>query len=160
MSRKESLLPATLCLFLGCGFGAEGNFTAGLSEDRCEDTFPICQTTAGCTMGTGRYVSGSFPGAREFIVPAPAEATIKLSIFFKSQMATGANTDIRFHEPGCFDTYQFLSDGRDIFLQAGNDRVFETTQQIFLDGDHLVEVFSDAVAEYILKIEVEAPGGS
>ena len=138
-----------------CGFGAEGNFTAGLSRDRCDGTFPVCQTTAGCTMGIGKYVEGSFPGARQFIVPAPEESFIRLRIFFKKEIATGIDTEILWHEPGCFDTYQYQSEGLDIFLDAGDDAIFEREQQVFLSGDHLLEVISDVVVDYIIVVEVE-----
>ncbi len=148
-------------LLSGCNFGlgAEGNFKGGLSRDRCDGTFPICQTTAGCTMGTGRYLEGQFPGSRQFIVPAPEEALITVNIFFKSELATGIDTEILWHEPGCFDTYQYLSEGRDIFREAGNDKVFSQSQQVFLEGDHLIEVFSDAVAEYIIKVDIDTAEG-
>ncbi len=151
-----------LLLVMGCNFGlgAEGNFKGGLSKDRCDGTFPICQTTAGCTMGTGRYIEGTFPGSRQFIVPAPEEALITVHVFFRSQIATGIDTEILWNEPGCFDTYQYLSEGRDIFLEAGNDKVFSQSQQVFLEGDHLVEVFSDAVADYLIKVEVDTAEGT
>ena len=152
-----------LLLLCGCnlGLGAEDNFKGGLTRDRCDGTFPICQTTAGCTMGTGRYIEGAFPGARQFIVPAPEEAVIRVHIFFKSQMFNGIDTEILWYEPGCFDdVYRYASEGRDIFQEAGNDKVFTQEQQVFLEGDHLVEVFSDAVAEYIIKVEVETAEGT
>ncbi|MCK6552942.1 hypothetical protein L6R52_44375, partial [Myxococcota bacterium] len=116
--------------------------------------------TAGCTLGVGKYVEGSFPGARQFIVPAPEEAIIKVKIFFREAVATGVDTEILWHEPGCFDTYQYASEGADIFLDAGNDKIFERQRQVFLAGDHLVEVFSDAVADYLLSVEVESAGGA
>jgi hypothetical protein len=155
--RRAALFVALACT--GCGFGAADNFTAGLSRDRCDGTFPVCQTTAGCTMGVGKYIEGAFPGARSFIVPAPEEAVINVRIFFKTQVATGIDTEILWHEPGCFDTYQYQSEGIDIFLEAGNDLVFEKSKQVFLGGDHLVEVISDAVAEYIIVVEVESAAG-
>lgn len=159
-SRPNGVVIGSLLLALGgCGLGAEGNFTQGLSRDRCDGTFPVCQTTAGCTMGLGRYVEGRFPGERKFIVPAPEESLINVRIFFKTEIATGIDTEILWHEPGCFDTYQYLSEGRDIFLEAGNDQVFEQSHQVFLDGDHLVEIFSDAIAEYIVAVEVDTAAG-
>ncbi len=144
----------------GIGSGAEGNFTSGLSHDRCDGTFPVCQTTAGCTMGAGRYLDGTFPGTRQFIVPAPEDAIINVRLFFKSETATGIDTEIFWNEPGCFDTYQYQSNGTDIFLEAGNSQIFEKQHQVFLDGDHLVEVISDAVAEYDLVVEVTSSMGT
>lgn len=138
-----------------CGTGPESNFTLGLELDRCDQSFPVCQTTAGCVLTTDRYLEGAFPGTRQFIVPAAEEQVITVDIFFRTQEAIGVDTEILWSEPGCFDTYQYRSNGRDIFREAGNDRVLSVGQQVFLGGDHLVEVFSDAVAEYLLRVRVD-----
>jgi hypothetical protein len=143
----------------GCGFGSEGNFTLGLSRERCDMTFPICQTTAGCTMGATRYIEGKFPGTREFIVNTPEDSIITVEIFFKTELATGVETRILWNEPGCFDTYEYESEGRDIFEEAGNDQIFSQSRQVYLPGDHLIEVTSDALAEYALRIKVEDAAG-
>ncbi len=143
----------------GCGFGAEGNFTLGLDLERCDGTFPVCQTTAGCTMGATRYLEGSFPGTREFIVSTPEDSVITVEIYFKTQRATGIDTEILWYEPGCFDTYQYLSEGRDIFEEAGPDRIFSKSQQVFLPGDHLIEIHSDALADYAIRVDVETSAG-
>lgn len=144
----------------GCGFGAEGNFTLGLDLERCDGTFPVCQTTAGCTMGATRYLEGSFPGTREFIVSTPEDSVITVEIYFKTQRATGIDTEIRWYEPGCFDDYRYQSEGRDIFLDAGPDRILSKSAQMYLPGDHLVEIVSDSLADYALRIDVQTASGS
>ncbi len=153
---KATILGACLLLLSGCGLSSEGTFTSGLSRDRCDDTYPICSQTAGCVLGAGKYLEGSFPGTRQFIVTAPEESVITVSLFFRSQVAVGVDTGITWHEPGCFDSYEYRSGGEDIFLEAGGSRVMSRSQQVFLDGDHLIEVFSDAIADYVLKVEVDA----
>ncbi len=143
----------------GCGLSAQDNFTRGLSKDRCDGTYPICATTAGCVMGEKRFLEGSFPGGREVIVPAPADSIIVVRLFFTTQVAHGEDTRILISEPGCIDTYEWASEGRDIFLEAGSDRTIEVRQEVFLDGDHLLQVASDAVAEYIVQVDVIKPSG-
>ncbi len=138
-----------------CGTGPESNFTLGLELDTCNSTFAVCQTTAGCILNEDEYLEGSFPGSREFIVVADEEQIINVDIFFRTQVATGFDTEVQWSEPGCFDTFQYRSDGVDIFFEAGNDRILSVGQQIFLNGDHLVQVFSDATAEYLLRVRVE-----
>ena len=139
----------------GCGLGPESNFTLGLDLDRCDGTFPACSLTAGCVLTEDEYLEGRFPGARQFIVPAIEEQVITVDIFFRTQVSTGIETEVLWNEPSCFETYQYTSNGRDIFFEAGNDRILTVSQQIFRDGDHLVEVFSDAVAEYLLRVRVD-----
>lgn len=160
--RRGRVAPAVglLCGLVGCGFGAEGNFTLGLDLERCDGTFPVCQTTAGCAMSTSRYLEGSFPGTREFIVSTPEDSIITVEIYFKTQRATGFDTEILWHEPGCFDTYQYLSEGVDIFEEAGPSRILSKSQQVFLPGDHLIEVRSDALADYALRIDVDTGSGA
>ncbi len=143
----------------GCGLSAADNFTRGLTRDRCEGTYPICATTAGCVLGNNRYLEGSFPGTREVIVPAPAESIVTVRVFFVTQVAHGLDTRILLSEPGCIDTYEWASEGRDIFLDAGSDRTLEVTQEVFEDGDHLLEVSSDAIGDYVIQVEVIKPSG-
>ncbi len=154
------LAAALLLLSTGCGLSSQENFTRGLTRDRCDGTFPICATTAGCVMGEKRYLQGSFPGSREVIVPAPADSIISVRLFFTEQVAHGLDTRILISEPGCIDTYEWASEGIDIFLEAGSDRTLEVTQEVFLDGDHLLEVASDAIADYIVQVDVTKPSGS
>lgn len=157
MKRARILLLATVVS--ACGLSAQDNFTRGLSKDRCDGTYPICASTAGCVMGEKRYLEGSFPGGREVIVPAPADSIIVARLFFTSQVAHGQDTRILISEPGCIDTYEWASEGRDIFLEAGSNRTIEVRQEVFLDGDHLLEVASDAVADYIVQVDVIKPSG-
>lgn len=144
----------------GCGLSAADNFTRGLTRDRCDGTYPICSTTAGCVMGENRYLEGSFPGSRELIVPAPAESIVTVRLFFVTQGAHGLDTRILISEPGCIDTYEWASEGQDIFIEAGSDRVLEVSREVYLDGDHLVEVASDSVADYAITVEVTKPSGT
>lgn len=151
-----AVIAASVC---GCGLSASDNFTRGLTEERCEGTYPICATTAGCVLGEQRYLQGTFPGTREVIVPAPAESIVSVRLFFIEQVAHGLDTRILLSEPGCIDTYEWASEGIDIFLEAGSDRTLEVRQEVYLDGDHLLEVSSDAVADYVIQVEVTKPSG-
>lgn len=157
--KRAALIPTLALLASGCGLSAADNFTRGLTRDRCDGTFPICSTTAGCVLGENRYLEGSFPGVREVIVPAPAESIVSVRLFFVEQVAHGLDTRILLNEPGCIDTYEWASEGRDIFLEAGSDRVLEIEQEVVLEGDHLLEVSSDAVADYVLQVDVTKPSG-
>lgn len=140
-----------------CGLGPQDNFTLGRELDRCDRTFPFCGYTAGCVLGTGKYVEGRFPGTKSFIVPAPAESFIRVRIFFATQEAIGDELQVLWDEPGCFDTYEWTENSIDIFRRAGNDRVLEHAEQVFLDGDHLVRVRSNVVADYVIVVEVMSP---
>lgn len=134
-----------------------GDFVGDRMLLRCQDTFPVCQTTAGCVVNEDQYLEGSFPGQRSFIVQAPADSVIVVEMLLTDQTASGFDTEIRWNEPGCFDFQTWNSFGQDIFLLAGQNNILSEGRQIFESGDHLIEVFSDAVVEYQLRIKLNAP---
>lgn len=156
---RIGVVTAVGLLSAGCGLSAADNFTRGLTEERCEGTYPICSTTAGCVLGEQRYLQGSFPGTREVIVPAPEGSIITVRLFFTEQVAHGLDTRILLSETGCIDTYEWASEGIDIFLEAGSDRTLEKRWEVYSDGDHLLEVSSDAIADYVVHVEVVKPAG-
>lgn len=142
-----------------CGFGAEGGFIDGREQDLCFDTIPACSTTAGCRLGGETYIETTFPGSVQFIVPAPRDAEIEIGLFFRRARAIGVDTQILVHEPGCFETYEWVPPRNDIFDLAGDDRTLLVTQQVFFDGEHLVQITSDATAEVLIRADVERGGG-
>ncbi|MBW1810825.1 MAG: hypothetical protein JRJ87_21720 [Deltaproteobacteria bacterium] len=140
----------------GCGV-SEGDFIAGADYDPCQSNIPICQQTAGCAMGENKYTSGDFPGYVNFLVTTPADTTIIVKLFFKTREHPGEDTEIIWYEPGCHDSYSYESQGKDIFAIAGGDRVFAQEQMVRREGDHLIEVYSDSLTEYFVRVELETP---
>ena len=133
---------------------AEDVFIDGRQIDICDGNWPVCTYRAGCNLNVREYLEGSFPGSRRFIVETEGPATVRVTLLFLSQISPGADTEIHWYEPGCFERYSYTSEGADLFREAGASGVFEKERGVFRPGDHLVEVFSDAVADYLLKIEV------
>jgi hypothetical protein len=139
----------------GCRFGNEANFVGPRVLDTCDLEVPVCNTTAGCKLvEEQRYLEGEFPGQRSWIVPTDGEATIRLSILWRTQLGPGADTEILWHEPACVDTYRFESQGRDVFADSNAQGVFIKEQKVFREGEHLIELRSDATAEYVLRTDV------
>jgi hypothetical protein len=162
MQRCRALLAAALlaCAASGCEGSAAAAFTGVLREDLCVDNFFICRTSAGCRLeaaGTpdGEYLTGRFPEARNIIVRTDGPATIRLRILLTELAAAGTETAIEWFEPGCTFSYMYNTQGADFFSLAGNDNVFEQAKFVQQGGDHLITFFSDAVATYFLKVEVE-----
>ncbi len=88
------------------------------------------------------------------IVETDGRADIRVTMLFLSQVSPGADTEIHWYEPGCFERYSYTSEGADLFREAGNSGIFEKQRTVFRAGDHLIEVFSDAVADFLLKVDV------
>ena len=149
--RFAPLLVGALAL-LACD--ARDLFVGDRDRDECNGNWPVCTFRAGCNLNDREYMEGSFPGSRRFIVETRGEARIRVVILFLTQISPGSDTEIHWYEPGCFERYSYFSDGTDLFREAGKTGILEKERDVFLAGDHLIEVFSDAVADFLLKVEV------
>ena len=143
----------------GAGCTAEDVFVGERKLDECDGNWPVCTYRAGCNLNVREYVEGQFPGSRRFIVETEGRADIRVTMLFLSQVSPGADTEIHWYEPGCFERYSYTSDGADLFREAGSSGIFERERTVYRGGDHLIEVFSDAVADFLLKIEVNDADG-
>lgn len=139
----------------GCQFGTEATFIGHRALDACDLELPVCNTTAGCKLTEEEgYLEGEFPGQRSLIVPTAGEATIRVSILWRTQLGPGADTEIVWHEPACVDAYRYESQGVDVFADSNEQGIFVQQQKVFREGEHLVEVRSDATAGYLLRTDV------
>jgi hypothetical protein len=88
------------------------------------------------------------------IVPTAGEATIRVEVYWRSQLGPGSDTDIIWHEPSCVDNFRFESQGVNVFDDSNAQGIFIKQQKVFREGEHLVEIRSDATAEYLLRTSV------
>ena len=153
-SRVAGWLVAMLLASLAMGCTAEAIFTDGRSHDECNGNWPVCTHRAGCNLNEREFLQGEFPGSRRFIVETLGKATIRLTLLFTNQVSPGADSEIHWYEPGCFERYSYASDGADLFRESGKTGILEKEQLVHQPGDHMVEIFSDAVAEYLLKVSI------
>ena len=156
--KVASLAPLAL-LWLGCAQSASDAFAGDRSLDLCTDVFPACDGTVGCVLGEDEYVEGGFPSTRRFLVDTEGAADITVSILFVSRGSAGADTRILWYEPNCADRDEWASAGIDVFRDAGEDRVLSRTGRVTQFGEHLVEIRSDAFADYLVKVDLEFPEG-
>ena len=150
--RLVALALVGVAALMGCD--ARDVFVGDRDRDECNGNWPVCTFRAGCNLNDREYMEGSFPGSRRFIVETNGEAIIRVVILNLSQISPGADTEIHWYEPGCFERYSYNSDGADLFREAGKTGILEREREVFLAGDHLIEVFSDAVADFLLKVEI------
>jgi hypothetical protein len=138
-----------------CAVGVEGAFVGSRAQLECEDELPVCNTTAGCKMIEEDHVlSGTFPGRRALLVPTAGEAVIRVEILWREQRGPGADTEIIWNEPACVNSSTYESQGDDIFARSDGRGVFLQQRRVFRAGEHLVEVRSDASADYLLRTVV------
>jgi hypothetical protein len=146
---------ASLLFAAGCTFGSEATFVGTRTLQTCDLELPVCNTTAGCKLNEEEsYLEVVFPGQRAFLVPTLGEATIRLSLLWRTQTGPGADTEIVWYEPACVDSYRYESQGADVFAASDERGVFVREQKVFRAGEHLVEIRSDAAAEALLRTDV------
>jgi hypothetical protein len=157
---RQLLLLAGALAVLGpaCLFTAAGGFAGARDENVCDSTIPVCNTTGGCVLDEDHYLKGEFPGTRRFVVRTHGEAKVKVRVYFDMPKSPGADTNIYVYESGCVERFAFETAGRDIFREAGPDQEFSWETKVYQEGDHLVEINSDAVSSYYLRVDVEELG--
>ncbi len=142
-------------LVSGC-FTDVSVFTSGRTEDPCNGSIPICRQYAGCALDEHSYVESSFPG--DLRVSSHAEipgSTLVVRILLMEMTWPGTELLILAYSPGCGDVRGEHLVDVDFFELAGRDRVLHFEIPLDSSGDHLVEVFSDMAATYLLTADME-----
>ena len=137
---------------------SEDLFTDSRNLLPCTGTLPVCSTNGGCVLDGITYAHGNFAqgGTKRVVVRTTVPSEIEVALFFRTETSPGTDTEVSWWEVGCRDRFSASSGGADVFAEAGPGRVWSRKQQVFTNGDHLIEVFSDAQAEYLLKVTVRA----
>lgn len=134
----------------------------GRLPNLCADAYGVCGTTAGCSLDAEHYVEGVFPGALRVVVDSQVEQTpIRISFYLSDMRTPGTELLIQAHEPDCTtsgtDSRLHLED-IDLFELAGPDRSLSWSDLVLhRPGEHLLEIFSDATARYLLVVEPLPP---
>jgi hypothetical protein len=155
MPLRNLSLACSLLLVLGACPNPEEQFTSGRLLDGCDRTWPICTTTVGCIVGDSQYLEGRFPGTRRFAVRTEGQAEIAVALYLRTQNAVGTETRIEINEAGCGSKSTEPIDGRALFREFEAYGEVRRAARVFREGDHLIEVASDATADYLLKVEIQ-----
>ena len=142
-------------LATGC-YSSEDEFASGRLEKFCDGSLPICRVQAACIVDNEDYLDADFPGGQRFIVQADyLDNVLVTRLYFQEMVYPGTEFSIKLYGPGCstLETKQVLD--VDLFERAGDDRTVTFILPIAEPGDHLVEVFSDMAAGYLLTIDLE-----
>jgi hypothetical protein len=136
---------------------AEEAFIGDRINNVCVDAYVVCHRPTGCVLDSDHYVEGVFPGMRRVVIETE-EPDIKLSVrmFFSTTQSPGTELLIQLKEPNCIvDIYHGREHMQDVdlFHEAGDDRTLMFELFSGREGEHLLEIYSDAAAEYLLIVE-------
>lgn len=140
----------------GCG-GSKEAFIGSRSRDACNQTWPVCDRVVGCIMGGQTYLTGRFPTRGSFMVRLAEPSAVKVGIFVDGVAGTGTDDAyIHWWEDGCTRRVRESATAVAFVAEVDKSGVFERTADLVGTGDHLIEFFSDAQAQYYVKVDVVA----
>ncbi len=151
----RSVLAVLAFALLACE-SQEDSFIGRRLEDLCAGSVPVCELRAACVLDADEYVRGDFPGAQRFVVRAEAEdEPLVVRLLLTEMVYPGTELLIRLNAPACAAAEEAHLVDVDVFARAGDDRTLEFTLPTGGRGDHLLEIFSDMSAEWLITAEVE-----
>ena len=147
-------IPMMLSILLGCQSPQE-EFASGRLQKFCEGSIPICSVHAACVVSNQDFLEAEFPGGQRFIVEADdLDRTAVIRLYFNEMVFPGTEFQIKLYGPGCgtLETTHLVD--VDLFERAGDDSTVEFTLPIDVPGDHLLEIYSDMAAGYLLTADL------
>lgn len=150
------LLAAAILLFASGCMSQQQVFTEGRVEDLCQGAVPVCQKQAGCVLDQQHFVRGSFPGDQKIVVHSDAaNGTLSVRILLTYEVYPGTELLIQAFDPDCGDAATVDQTNRDFFQEAGDNRTLAFDMALPVAGDHLLQVYSDMTADYLLVADVK-----
>ena len=142
-------------LAVGCQTPEE-EFAAGRLEKLCDGAVPVSSVQAACIVDDDDYLAARFPGGQRFVIQSnelDTKAVVRL--YFEEMIFPGTEFQLKLYGPGCaaLETLQVLD--VDLFERAGDNRIVQFTLPVDESGDHLLEVYSDMAASYLLIVDLE-----
>ena len=140
---------------MGCQTGEEA-FVDDKGLNPCVEAYHICNVTAGCVLDKHHYIEGAFPGTRTVVVRTEErDVRLQVKLYISSMQVPGTEILVQVHEPDCtVDRYKGMDYRTDIdlFEAAGEDRIMSFELEVAEKGEHLLEIYSDASADYVLIV--------
>jgi len=157
MKKHITLMSFMPFLLLAACLSAEEEFTQDRLLKICEENYQICMKPAGCELDEDHYAEGTFPGSRRVVVAThEVDVEFRVRIFFKTTTSPGTELLVQMYEANCTLNTALAKErivDKDIFEESGDDRVLDFKLKVQQEGEHLVEIYSDATAEYLLIVD-------
>ncbi|MCA9517198.1 MAG: hypothetical protein KC635_19790 [Myxococcales bacterium] len=139
----------------GACISSEDAFVDGRLERLCTESIPLCAVRASCTVDEGSYVSSAFPGGQRWLVRSEVDgerARVRLKLTGLGW--PGTELVLQAYTPDCAGLDALRLTGDEVARALGDDDVLEHELELGPRGDHLVEIFSDMSAGFLVTIDV------
>lgn len=151
--RPAAFAVLVLVWLCGCSSGRD-DFIGARVKDSCNGSWPVCNQTASCFIGNESYIEGRFPGQGKIIVRLDEPSEVKVSFYFDDITAVGTLTSIVWYETGCKASIRADVDGKTVAAESNSTGVFERSENLLDQDEHLISFKSDLEATYLMKVEV------
>jgi hypothetical protein len=151
--QQHAVVALALVWLCGCS-SARDDFIGARVKDSCNESYPACKLIASCYIGPESYIEGRFPGEGKVIVKLDQPSAIKVSFFFDDISAVGTETSIVWYETGCTASAREDVPGQTVATESNQTGLFERSQDLKEDGEHLISFKSDLEATYLMKVDV------
>ena len=151
--RNALLLSALLFVpLVGC-LSDEAAFKQGRLQAFCDRSIAICSAQASCVLDDTTFARSQFPGGLRAVLQNDFdEDTVIVRILLTEALAPGTELHVELLSPDCGRVEEERIVDVDLFEVAGNERLYEFEFPFHGRGDHLLSVFSDMNAQYLLAV--------
>jgi hypothetical protein len=153
---RVSMLLAVMLSAVSC-LTAEEEFVQDKLYSICDEAYWHCGLATGCILDSDHYADGQFPGVRRVVVETKEnDVDVQVRIFIGDALSGGTEMLVQLYEADCsldrnFGKAQLID--VDLIDEAGDDRVLTFNLHVMQEGEHLLEVYSDMTASFLMIAE-------
>ena len=151
------VLLLTVMLSMASCLTAEEEFVQDRLYSICDEAYWHCSLPTGCILDSDHYVDGQFPGVRRVVVETDRnDVDVQVRIFIGDALSGGTEMLVQLYEADCsldrnLGKKQLID--VDLIEKAGDDRVLTFNLHVMQEGEHLLEVYSDMTAKFLMIAE-------
>ena len=136
---------------------AEEEFVQDRLQEMCDEAYWQCGLPTGCILDSKHYADGAFPGVRRVVIETEEnDMDVQVRIFIGDALGGGTEMLVQLYEADCSLDRELGKEQMidvDLIKEAGDDRVLTFNLHVMQEGEHVLEIYSDMTAEFLLIAE-------